>query len=118
MRCGDHITEIRAHGDLRVGGCSACGEVRFRDVTGGSDPWNAIGALFGDYQLVGPVDTIRAPASEVLAYRPSQPADQAALKVTPPHQWFKANEHLWMCHDGQLLLLAHQWPSVSRLIGA
>ena len=75
-------------------------------------------AMFGDYELTGRVDTIRAPTAEVLAYRARRPADLAVLSVTPPHRWFSVNEHLWMCHDGEMLLLAHRWASVSRLVGA
>ena len=74
--------------------------------------------MFGDYRLVGPVDTIHAPAGEVLAYRARHPTDLAALGVTPAHRWFMVNEHLWMCHDGELLLLAHRSPLASRMVGA
>ena len=103
---------------MRVGSCEKCGVVRLGDSVGSSDTWDAISMLFGDYELIGRVDTIRAPAGEVLAYRSRCPADIAALGVTPPHHWFKVNEHLWMCHDGEFLLLAHRSPSASRMVGA
>ena len=109
-----------ARGDycgVRVMACEACREIRFRGAEGGG-PWEALGRLFGDYELVGRLDTIHSPASEVLAYRSRRPADAAALRVTPPHRWFKAAEGLWMCHDGSLLLLAHGSPRASRMVGA
>ena len=118
MRCMSHATTRAAHLGIRVGTCWVCSETRFRDTAGGSDPWVAMSTLFGEYELVGRVDTIHAPVGEVLAYRSHRPADAAALRVTPPHRWFKVNEHLWMCHDGALLLLAHRSPHVSRVVGA
>ncbi len=118
MRCANHTMAHSVHRGIWVGACQECRRVRFGDGTGSRDAWDAMSTVFGDYQLVGRVDTIRAPADEVLAYRSRWPADSAALRVTPPHRWFKVNEHLWMCHDGTLLLLAHRSPLVSRTVGA
>ena len=118
MRCNDHRTTNSVRRGIAIRACESCGIVRFVGPFSGADEWDALLAVFGEYELAGRVDTIRAPASEVLAYRARQPADQAALSITPPHRWFNVNEHLWMCHDGEILLLAHRWPSVSRLVGA
>ena len=92
--------------------------VRFGDPLSGRDQWDSMATVFGDYELVGRVDAVLAPASEVLAYRARRPVDSEALQVAPPHRWFRVNEHLWMCHDGSLLLLAHGWPWLSRVVGA
>lgn len=118
MGCNDHRTTSSVRRGISVGACENCASVRFVGPSRGADEWDAISAIFGEYELAGRVDTIRAPAGEVLAYRARRPADRAALSVTPPHRWFNVNEHLWMCHDGEVLLLAHRWASVSRLMGA
>ena len=118
MRCTGHEISRAVYGDVRVGTCEECPEVRFGLGAGGDDPWQALSTLFGNYVLVGRVDTIRAPAGEVLAYRSRRPEGVAPLRVTPPHRWLKVTGHLWMCHDGSHLLLAHESPRVSRMVGA
>lgn len=119
MECADrHPVSNGAHGGVRAGACRECRVVRFRSAAGSADPWEALGTLFEDYRLIGRLDTIRAPAAEVLAYRPRRPEDASALAVTPPHRWFKAADRLWMCHDGSLLLLAHESAYASRVVGA
>ena len=118
MRCMNHTTTYSIYRGVRVGACEECRAVRFGDGGDGSGAWDAMSHMFGNFELVGRVDTIRAPATEVLAYRAPRPADGAALRVTPPHRWFKVNKHLWMCHDGTLLLLAHGLPCVSRRVVA
>lgn len=118
MWCTDHATVRAARRGVLVWVCEECEEIRFRDVKGERDPWDAVSALFGSYELVGRVDTIRAPAGEVLAYRPEPQAGSADLDVIPTHRWLRVNEHLWMCHDGGLLLLAHRSALVSRMVGA
>lgn len=118
MRCLNHSITLSTHRGIRVGACRTCRRVRFGEPGSGSDPWDSMSTVFGDYQLVGRVDAVFAPASEVLAYRARRAVDSEALLVAPPHRWFRVNEHLWMCHDGNLLLLAHGSPSVSRAVGA
>lgn len=118
MRCVDHVTTDTIHGGVLTSACAGCASIRFRSAVSGRDPWDAMAALFGGYELVGRVDTIRAPTGEVLAYRSRTEEEAAALRVTPPHRWFEVNQHLWMCHDGELLLLAHSSPAVSQLLGA
>jgi len=118
MRCVNHSITDSIHRGIRVGTCHECQSIRFSSPAGGSDAWSSMSTLFGKYELVDRIDAVLAPASEVLAYRSRRPGDLEALRVAPPHQWFRVNEHLWMCHDGTLLLLAHGWPSVSRGVGA
>ena len=118
MHCLNHSIRHSVLRGVRVGTCRDCRWVRFGDAAGGGDAWEFMSTLFGEYELVGRIDAVLAPAPEVLAYRARGAADRSALQVTPPHRWFRVNEHLWMCHDGSLLLLAHGWPSVSRAVGA
>ena len=118
MRCLDHSVTHSTHRGIRVGACRTCRQVRFGDPGSARDPWDSMSTVFGDYELVGRVDAVFAPASEVLAYRARRPVDSEALLVAPAHRWFRVNEHLWMCHDGTLLLLAHGSPSVSKAVGA
>ena len=107
--CRAEHTELReVRSGVLVGVCGECREIRFRCAGGPADPWEALAALFGDYRLVGRIDAIRAPAAEVLAYRPRRPENASALESAPPHRWFKAADRLWMCHDRSLLLLARE----------
>ena len=118
MRCVNHSITDSIHIGIRVGTCRDCRRIRFGDPARGIDTWDSMSTLFGRYELVGRIDAVLAPATEVLAYRSRSPGDREALRVAPPHQWFRVNEHLWMCHDETVLLLAHGWPSVSRGVGA
>ena len=104
----EHEAQREVRGGVLVGVCGECREIRFRCAGGPADPWEALAALFGDYRLVGRIDAIRAPAAEVLAYRPRRPENASALEAAPPHRWFKAADRLWMCHDRSLLLLARE----------
>lgn len=104
----EHEVQRKVRGGVQVGVCGECREVRFRCAEGSADPWEALAELFGDYRLVGRIDAIRAPAAEVLAYRPGRPENASALEAAPPHRWFKAADRLWMCHDRSLLLLARE----------
>ena len=105
------------HG-VRIVVCEQCRVVRFTDESGEADAWDSMAAIFGDYELLGRVDAVRAPAAEVLAYRSQGPAGRKALAVAAPYRWLRVNRHLWMCHDGTLLLLAHGSAAASRAVGA
>lgn len=106
------------HRGIGVAACDDCGKLRFSGAGSRGDTWDAMSKVFGNHELVGRVDAVLAPAPEVLAYRERCGDDHEALRVTPPHRWFRVNDHLWMCHDGTLLLLAHGSASVSRMVGA
>ena len=117
MRCLNHSVTYSIHSGIRVGTCRECRRIRFGGPAG-HDAWSSMSTLFGTYELVDRIDAVLAPAAEVLAYRSRCPGDLEALRVAPPHQWFRVNDHLWMCHDESLLLLAHGSPAVSRAVGA
>ena len=104
----EHEVQREVRNGVLAGACGECREIRFRCAGGSADPWEALASLFGDYRLVGRIDAIRAPAAEVLAYRPRRPENASALEAAPPHRWFKAADRLWMCHDRSLLLLARE----------
>ena len=112
--CRTHDTNPVIRNGVAVVTCEQCGMVAFcnRDSFGG------MAALFADYRLVGRVEAIGAPAGEVMAFRPANPSDSSTMDAIPPHRWFRANQHLWVCHDGSVLLLAHRFPLVSRTLGA
>ena len=118
MPCVNHSITDSIHHGIRAGTCQECQSIRFGGPGGGSDAWSSMSTLFGKYELVDRIDAVLAPASEVLAYRSRCPGDLEALRVAPPHQWFRVNDHLWMCHDESLLLLAHGSPAASRAVGA
>ena len=114
MMCGTHdTTPVIRHG-VAVATCRKCGTVTFRN----GDSFGGMAALFADYRLVGRVEAIGAPAGEVMAFRPPDSSDRSTMDAIPPHRWFRANKHLWVCQDGSVLLLAHRFPLVSRMLGA
>ena len=112
--CRSHETTPAIRHGVAVVTCETCRTVTFRN----RDSFGGMAALFADYRLVGRVETIGAPACEVMAFRPANPSDRSTMDALPPHRWFRANEHLWVCQDGSLLLLAHRFPLVSRMLGA
>lgn len=118
MQCLDHSGTISIHRGIRVRTCPECQRIHLTDSTGADDGWGSMSALFGDFELLGRVDAVHAPDVEVLAYRARHSAGREALRVAPSNSWFKVNDYLWMCHDENLLLLAHGSPSVSRAMGA
>ncbi len=93
-------------GRVAVSACVGCAEVTWFSQEGPIDPDEGIAAVFGSYDLIGPIDALGAPTPQVLAYRPPSSRKQAALDAFPAGTWLKAGPHLWMAHDGQVLLLA------------
>jgi hypothetical protein len=93
-------------GRVAVAACADCGRVNWFSDQGPVDPAEAIAALFGTYDLVGPLDTVGAPAPYVLAYAPPSRHKRKALDALPRRVWLAAGPRLWMSHDGEMLLLA------------
>jgi hypothetical protein len=93
-------------GRVAVAACGVCGEVDWLSESGSVDPAEAMAALFGSYDLIGPLDAVRAPAPFVLAYAPPSSPKRKSLDALPPHVWLKAGPQLWMCHDKEHLLLS------------
>lgn len=93
-------------GRIAVTACAVCGTVDWFSSSGPVDPAEAMAALFGNYELVGTLDALGAPAPEVLVYRPPSVRRRAGLDAFPEKVWLKTGPHLWMSHDGQVLLLA------------
>ncbi len=112
--CRTHDATPVIRNGVAIVACRQCGMVTFRN----RDSFGGIAALFADYRMVGRVEAIGAPAGEVVAFRPAKSSDRSTMDAIPPHRWFRANQHLWMCHDGSVLLLAHHFPLVSRMLGA
>ncbi len=90
--------------------CSECGTIDWFSSTGPIDPAEALAGLFGSYDLIGPVDAVGAPTRKVLAYRPPSSKKRAYLAGIPDGVWLKAAPHLWLSHDGEVLLLAPTSP--------
>lgn len=93
-------------GRIAVTACADCGEVDWLSSEGPVDHAEALAALFGNYDLIGPLQALGAPAPRVLAYAPPSGRRRSDLDVFPRHVWLKAGPRLWMSHDGQVLLLA------------
>lgn len=93
-------------GRIAVAACGDCGRVDWLSDQGALDAAEAMAALFGSYDLVGPIDALGAPASEVLVYAPPSARKRRNLDALPRRVWLKAGPHLWMSTDGEVLLLA------------
>lgn len=105
------LTECCEHKPVRVGrvavaACATCGEVDWLSETGSVDPAEGMAALFGSYDLIGPLEAVWAPAPFVLAYAPSSARKRKNLDALPTRVWLKAGPQLWMCTDGEHLLLS------------
>jgi len=97
-------------GSVAVAACGDCGSVDWMSNTGPIDPAEAMAALFGSYDLIGPLDALGAPSDKILAYRPSSARKRKNLDALPVKVWLKAGPRLWMSHDGQTLLLSTTEP--------
>ena len=97
-------------GHIAVSSCEDCARIDWFSDTGPVDSAEAMAALFGTYDLVGPLDALNAPSSKVLAYAPPNGRKRKHLDALPKHVWLKAGPSLWMSHDGETLLLATTQP--------
>jgi hypothetical protein len=91
---------------LEVVSCDVCGEVAWYQDGEWLDPAEGMATLFGQYDLVGRLDSLSAPAPEVLLYRPPNGRWRSHLEAFPKHVWLEAAPDLWLSHDGEHLLLA------------
>lgn len=96
--------------EVAVAACADCGRVDWFSSEGKVDHAEAVAALFGSYDLVGPIDALGAPSARVLAYTPPNSRKRRNLDALPKHVWLKAGPHLWLAHDGEVLLLATTQP--------
>lgn len=93
-------------GRIAIAACPDCARIDWLSSDGPVDHAEALAALFGNYDLIGPLDALAAPAPRVLAYAPPSRGKRKALDAFPKRVWLKAGPHLWLSHDGDLLLLA------------
>lgn len=101
-------------GGLTVIACADCGEVSFSDAAGFVTRRNGLARLFGQFDLVGSLPGLGAPGRQVLLYRPPDRRTAAALRAWPSRTWLEGDDGLWVSHDGQHLLLAHDAPWVTH----
>ena len=97
-------------GNIAVSSCEDCARIDWFSNSGPVDTAEAMAALFGSYDLVGPLDALGAPARRILAYAPPSGRKRKHLDALPKHVWLKAGPQLWMSHDGEVLLLATTQP--------
>ncbi|MFZ0013608.1 MAG: hypothetical protein WAL25_05770 [Acidimicrobiia bacterium] len=93
-------------GRIAVAACEDCGRVDWFSDEGPVDSAEAMAALFGSYDLVGPIGALGAPSREVLVYAPPSSQKARNLRALPRRVWLKAGPQLWMSTDGEVLLLA------------
>lgn len=97
-------------GRIAVAACEDCGQVDWFSNQGPIDPSEAMAALFGSYDLVGPMEALGAPSSSVLIYSPPSSRKRRHLDVLPKRVWLKAGPQLWMSTDGDVLVLSTTQP--------
>jgi hypothetical protein len=95
---------------LSVVACAECGTVQWFGPSGPLDPAEAMTRVFGQYDLVGRLPSLRGPADWVLVYRPPGRRMRSYLAAFQPGVWFRVDDELWLCHDGEMLLLAPSDP--------
>lgn len=93
-------------GRIAVAACEDCGSVDWLSDQGAIDHAEAMAALFGSYDLLGPMDALGAPSTHVLVYQPPSARKRRNLDALPRRVWLKAGPQLWMSTDGEVLLLA------------
>lgn len=93
-------------GRVAVTACEECGSVEWLSREGAVDHAEAMASLFGSYDLAGTMEALGAPSPDVLVYTPPSARKRRHLDALPKHVWLKAGPHLWMCTDGDVLLLA------------
>lgn len=96
---------LQTVGRIGVIACGQCGLLEFFGARGPLDPAEGIAGLFGNFDLVGPLPAVGAPARRVLVYRPAR-GRKAALAVLPEGVWMRAASDLWIASDGRVLMLA------------
>ncbi|HSJ34556.1 MAG TPA: hypothetical protein VLB85_05835 [Acidimicrobiia bacterium] len=96
---------LQTVGRIGVIACGQCGLLEFFGARGPLDPAEGIAGLFGNFDLVGPLPAVGAPARRVLVYRPAR-GRKAALAVLPEGVWMRAATDLWIASDGRVLMLA------------
>lgn len=97
-------------GPIAVTACAECAEVDWFSRGGPIDAAEGMAALFGSFELVGPIDALGAPAPRVLVYTATSARKRSNLTAFPRRVWLKATPHLWMSHDDKVLLLAPTTP--------
>lgn len=93
-------------GNVALAACARCRRIEWLSESGPVDHAEAMAAVFGSFDLIGPLDALRAPAPKVLAYAPPNKSKRRNLDALPPNTWLKAAPQLWLSHDGEHLLLA------------
>ena len=93
-------------GRIAVAACDECERVDWFSNEGPVDSAEAMAALFGSFDLVGPIPALGAPSPDVLVYAPPSAKKRRNLDALPKRAWLKAGPQLWMSTDGQVLLLA------------
>ncbi|MBT8216854.1 MAG: hypothetical protein HKN74_13965 [Acidimicrobiia bacterium] len=91
---------------LEVVSCETCGEVSWYRKGQWLDPAEGMAELFGQYDLVGRLEALSAPAPEVLLYRPPSGRWRSHLDAFPKRIWLEVSPELWLSHDDEHLLLA------------
>lgn len=93
-------------GRIDIAACPSCAVVEWSSISGPVDPAEGMAALFGNYEMIGQLDALGAPAHRVIAYRPPSSRRRAHLDAFPKNVWLHAGPDLWLSHDGATLLLA------------
>lgn len=100
------IHAVHRIGRFEIISCGECGDVNWFEEGRPIEAEAGMAGVFGNYDLVGSVRGVRAPADHILVYRPPSMRHRRALDAFHPHVWFQAGPRIWLCHDTEHLMLA------------
>ena len=95
---------------IQIVACQVCGTVEWSASRRTLDPSEALAALFGNFTLMGRLPAVQAPGPEVLMYGAPGRKGKTSLAAFPPNVWLQVDDHLWLSHDHEHLLLVPTTP--------
>lgn len=93
-------------GEVAVAACAACARLDFVDESGPVEPEVGLRHVFADFDLIDELPAPTAPGGAVYVYAPRHGRARRRLEALPARAWLLAAPHLWLSHDGVVLLSA------------
>ncbi len=107
------IHEVFTWRDIALSVCPAGGPSMWSESGEIIDGAQAMAMLFGDFDLVGALASVRTHGEAVLVYSPGRRA-MDRMTAFPPNRWIEGSQGLWFSHDGEVLLLSPDNPLVAE----
>lgn len=105
--------EVFSWRELELSVCPAGGESAWSESGEAIDGAAAMAVMFGDFDLVGVLPSLRTAGDLVLVYSPSR-GGRARMATFPPNRWIEGAPGLWFSHDGEVLLLSPDDPLLTE----